>query len=77
MFSIRNCRTMNKIRTFCLLLAGVVMMPLTSCFKDELAEPVEVNVVLASQKNHLVPCRAGDAEKSAIFSASIAVCNEI
>ncbi len=39
---------MKNIRNFCLLLAGVVMMSLSSCIKDELAEPVEVNDVLAN-----------------------------
>ena len=39
---------MKNIRNFCLLLAGVVMMSLSSCIKDELTEPVEVNDVLAN-----------------------------
>ena len=34
-------------------------------------------IVARSPEHHLVPCRAGDAEKSASFSASIAICNEI
>ena len=39
---------MKNIRNFCLLLAGVIMMSLSSCIKDELAEPVDVNDVLAN-----------------------------